>query len=149
MENTDNKYLDPDDSELKRIFDILKNCKTHDEIHKLIDETLPGWLIYSTDYYSKDYYMLTENWYKICDNLKVKPQKIILVDQINFDNKNHLLMHIFCERMTREGYIVRRKEELTICSECYNAIPTLYLYNILKQKGFKVPDRWSNKCINC
>lgn len=143
------KYRDPNEYELKNIFDKLKECKTHDEIHKLIDETLPGWLVDSIEDYSDDYEILRTNWYKICENLKISPKKIILVEFIGFDPKKYLLLQILCERMTREGYLIRQCNELIKCKVCNKAIPNFELYTMIKQKGYKIPKKWSSICMEC
>lgn len=147
-ENINISYLDPNEDLLKNIFESLKNSKTSDEIQNVIETTFPGWLINSTDKYSDDYPTLQNNWLKICDMIDTTPKKIVIVDDIYFDEK-HLLINIFCERMTREGYIVRRKCELQCCEVCKSAIPTFDLYLIMKQKGLSVPKEWRRKCKNC
>lgn len=151
INNTENEnipYLDPNEDILKNIFDSLKNCKSSDEIQNVIENTFPGWLIHGTDKYSDDYPNLQENWLKICNMINTTPKKIVIVDDIYFD-KNHLLINIFCERMTREGYIVRRKCEFQCCEICGCAIPTFNLYLTMKQKGLKVPNEWRRKCKKC
>lgn len=141
-------FKDPDEISLKGILDDLKNSKTTDEIQSTIEKSLPGWLIYSLDKYSDDYIHLQLNWENICEKLNTNPKKIIIVEDIYFD-RDHLLINIFCERMTREGYVVRRKCELQKCTICNSAIPTFLLYENMKYNKIIVPIKWTRKCSKC
>ena len=141
-------YSDPDEETLKIILDELATLKTHKEIRVFIDKVLPYWLINSLDGYSDDYPHLTSNWKIICQKVDIVPQKIIIVDYINFD-KDHMLLNILCERMTREGYVVRRKDEFTKCESCNKAIPSIEIYKIFKENNIQAPEEWSSKCKNC
>jgi hypothetical protein len=138
-----NKYQDPHD--YQNIIDKLVKLPTVGDIKMYLDDIYPNWIIKTIPTYSDDYINLYKNWKLICEQNNIKPSVIVIVDEINYDN-NHNLINFFAETMTRVGMLVRTKEEITECSKCGLAIPTLPFYNKLK---IKEPKNWSNKCINC
>jgi hypothetical protein len=148
--NSPDSYTDPPNAE-----ELVARFKTLDdkkEIRSFIDETFPGWLIASTDRYTIDYPHLLSNWRIICERNNIQPQKIVIVDQIFFDKKDavtHNLIMTVCEEMTRKGYVIRRKEELTGCEQCFQAMPSQHLWAFMKQKGVPVPPEWSSICSSC
>lgn len=141
--------IDFTDEELKEIFDCLKKCKKIDDIINLINEKISdSWILYESMDYSNDYPHLRRNWENICKQVMRTPKKIFIVEEIN---QKVLLHHILCERLTREGCIVRIKEDLILCNKCNKALPSKDVYNIMKTKGNikEIPDFWNNKCSNC
>jgi hypothetical protein len=141
-------YIDPNDEDMKKVLKELEGLGDHSKIQELIIKTYPSWLIHSTNRYSKDYPHLEQNWGIICEKTGVQKQSIVIVDEIIKDN-DHLLINIFCERMTREGFVVRRKGEFIGCSECGGAIPSEIAYKHMKAVGVPIPDEWSEKCSSC
>lgn len=119
-----------------------------DEIAALIESTFPGWLLKDSPEYSKDYKFLQKNWEIICEHAKVEPRKIVIVDDIVFDT-SHKLIVIFCEGMSKRGYVVRRKNELGLCTKCSRAIPTEEMWEKMQSARMDVPSVWSPKCSNC
>ena len=144
-------YTDPENvTELLAEFKSLSN---KDDIHDFITRVFPGWLIASADRYSVDYPHLQHNWETICRKTQTQPQKIVIVDTIFFDKKEdkftHSLLTTICEVLTRYGYVVRRKEEITGCLECQSAMPTEELWGFMKQAELPVPQVWSRVCSRC
>jgi hypothetical protein len=140
------KYTDPSDA--KELISRFSALETKEGIQEFIEEKLPGWLIASTDKYSEDYPHLQQNWAAICRMTNVRPQKIVVVDHVSFEN-DHSFLQAVCETMTRRGYVVRRKEEFTGCEVCRRAIPVVEVWRLLKEKGMPVPRHWSNTCSGC
>ena len=138
------KYSDPHD--LKDHLKKLYSLSSPDEIQTFIENIFPGWLLISTPEYSKDYSYLQDNWDTICKLNHIKPQKIVIVDFISFDDNNYSLLQSICEIMTKKGYVVRRKGEFTGCSICDKAIPTENVWRMMKNKNLPVPSVWSDKC---
>lgn len=141
-------YVDPHNESLKKILKELEGLGEHSKIQELIVKTFPTWLLHSTDRYSHDYPHLESNWATICAKTGVDKQKIVIVDAIIKDDE-HLLINIFCERMTREGYVVRRKGEFIGCSKCGAAIPSEIVYRNMKSYNLPIPIKWSDKCSTC
>lgn len=142
-------YKDPSDKDkLTELLNRIKTIKNPDEYLQFMNEVFPTWLLYTIERYSKDYPTLENNWKVICDKIGCSKKKIVIVDGIYHDN-DHLLLNIFCEQMTREGYIVRRYGELSKCISCESAIPSEQVYEKMKSNGIKVPSKWSNKCSTC
>lgn len=141
-------YSDPDEESMILVLKELEGLGDPLEIHKLITRTFPTWLIHSTPKYSEDYPHLDKNWTFVCDKNGASKQQIVIVDYIIKDD-DHLLINIFCERMTREGYIVRRKEEFVSCDKCSAAIPSEKVYRHMKDNSLPVPDEWSPRCLSC
>lgn len=119
-----------------------------EQFREYVDRILPGWLVYATDQYSKDYPHLTNNWQRICEETKSRHEQIVLVQDIKFDN-DHLVLKTVCEIMTRRGYCVRRSEEFIVCDKCLKAIPCKDVWHLLKEKGLPVPNEWSRRCKEC
>ena len=141
-------YTDSDEESMKMVLKELESIGDHNKIHELISRTFPTWLIHSTSKYSEDYPHLDKNWTFICERNGASKRQIVIVDHIIKDD-DHLLINIFCERMTREGYIVRRKEEFIGCDICGAAIPSERVYRHMKDNSLPVPDVWCQKCSSC
>jgi len=124
-----------------------------EEKQKFIEDTFPGWFIASSDRYCVDYPHLQLNWEAMCKTHNVQPQKIVIVDEVHFDLKeaehNHSLLMLICDILTKSGYVIRRKEELTGCEKCQHAMPTQALWCFLKEKSLPVPRVWSSTCSTC
>jgi hypothetical protein len=142
------EFKDPEDKILKLTFELIRVCNNSDNVIQIIEEALPGWLDKSSYKYCKDYPTLTKNWEILCQKTNTTPKKIYTVKEIIFD-KEHILQHIFCERLTREGYIIRRNTELIFCDKCNAAIPAKEIYTKMKHLDLQVPEVWNNKCKNC
>jgi len=137
-------YIDPPDS--KEIIDRLDSINDKTEFQQYVQHILPHWLIYTIDKYSSDYPHLQENWIKLCQINKVRPQKIVLVADIQFD-ENHQVVQKCCEIMTKRGYVVRRASEFVVCPVCNKAIPCKPLWELLRNHQAKhIPVNWSEKC---
>jgi len=143
---SNNNYIDPPDQ--KELITEFLSLETTDQIKDFINLHLPGWLIASTDRYTVDYPDLQKNWQHICDMNSVQPQKIVIVDDIIFDN-DHSFMLFICEAMTRKGYVVRKKEELFGCEECGYAMPCKTIWRKFKDRGVDVPRVWKTICSVC
>ena len=143
-------YKDPADiEELKLIIEQMNTLTTTSETIHFINTYLPGWIISILSDYSADYPHLSNNWSMVCDKINIEPKKIILVDQIMNDPEYTLLAHL-CEYITKNGYVVRRKEEFISCEKCGKAIPSEGLYEYMKKAlPDKVPKKWSSTCLNC
>ncbi len=139
-------FIDPPNK--KEIIKKLHDLKEDAEFREYIDKILPNWLVYACDKYSKDYPHLQANWERICQMIKVKPQKIILTQDIIFDDDHEVVKEI-CEIMTKNGYVVRRSGEFIVCHVCMSAIPCKEVWHLLKEKKLPVPNTWSQKCRDC
>ncbi len=145
------KYENPPNTQ--EFIDRFMTLTDKKEIQNFIEDTFPGWLIASTTRYCHDYPHLQLNWETICRLNNVKPQKIVVVDEVHFDRKehahNHSLLMLICDVMTKLGYVVRRKEEFTGCESCQRAIPTALVWHLMQEKGMPVPLIWSTTCSGC
>jgi hypothetical protein len=110
-----------------------------------MEEKYSQYIICSFNKYSDDYPHLTKNWKFICNNLNVTPKKILLVDDIKFNGSNHLIY----ENLTKEGFVVRRKDEFIGCVYCGSAIPCQEIWKLLREKNLTNLKEWSNKCTKC
>lgn len=139
-------YIDPPNAdELIATFDTLSDTK---EAEDFINQNFPNWIVQSLPKYSDDYDYLDKNWKAICKKLGVKKQKIILVNEIVFDEKHRVLNHI-AEQMTKKGYVVRRYDEFGYCPICVGAIPCIEVWHLMKEKRLPVPHTWSGACKRC
>jgi hypothetical protein len=91
----------------------LSNIEVHDQLLKYVEEILPDWISHFISSYSHDYNFLSKNWEFICNDLKISPQKILLVKFLpsNKDSTDFLKINFVCDILTRKGYIIRRNTE--------------------------------------
>lgn len=118
------------------------------EIEEIIEKDYPTWLVAILNDYSRDYPHLSGNWKTLCKKMDVSPQKIVLVKDINFEEKSDPKIEV-CEILTKKGYVIRRMTEFVPCIICNRAIPCVEIWHLLKEKGFSVPEIWENKCSGC
>lgn len=118
-----------------------------EEIQKLIEKFYPGWLEHSTNSYSNDYLFLQNNWKKICELNKTTPKKLIFVSSIEFKPEFSILNKL-CDFLTRNGYCIRRSNEFVLCEKCNKAIPSIELWELIKNKP-GIPSVWSESCSTC
>ena len=155
--NTEQITLDPERiAKNKVIIEDLAQSNNEDDIRKLTEKLLPGWFKYAFVDYSDDYPHMKENWYKMCENLNCKPQKIICVKEIplkfNKDvDENFFEIQAVIEILIRKGYVVRRENELETCNVCKKALLPEKIYNEIKKVGKidNLPKTWTNICLNC
>ena len=140
------KYLDPPHT--IEVLNKLRDTPTLRDVKKLVDETFPTWFVTTMEVYCSDYPHLMKNWKQVCEMSGTKPAQIMIVDDISFDDA-HTVVKAFSECFTRSGFAVRRKEEYIPCEKCGSAVPTEMMWSIFKQKGFQVPEKWSNYCTGC
>ena len=137
-------YSDPNN--IEDCINKIKNAPTIGDVKKIMDDLYPTLFITLLDEYSDDYTDLNKNWNTMCDNLKVKKQKIIIFD--NFDNDKCTLIKTFAELFTLSGFLVRCKNEIFPCFFCNKALPSKDFYDLIKNKYTNIID-WSPCCIKC
>lgn len=118
------------------------------EIEDIVEKDYPNWIVAILNDYSKDYPHLSKNWETLCQRMDVSPKKIVLVKDINFEEKNDPKIEV-CEILTKKGYVIRRMNEFVPCITCNSCIPCVEIWHLLKEKGFSVPKNWENKCSKC
>jgi len=122
-----------------------------DELINIINQIFPNLIVNIFNEYSDDYNYLNNNWKLICDKLKINQQKIIIFEQIEY-GENYKLLEFFCETLTKNGFVVRRKSEIIPCEHCNKAIISKDLFNKLKQNNLiknQIPEKWKKYCSNC
>ena len=140
------KYIDPPNA--AEIVEKIKSLPTIGDIKILADELFPGWWCSTIQEYSNDYPHLDKNWKSVCNSIGVKRALIVLVDFLEFTEK-HTLLKMFTESFTRAGFNVRKNSDYVICSNCKCAIPIEIIWNIFKEKNYKVPLKWYKTCTYC
>ena len=142
------KYVDPENAD--EILEKIKTLPTMGEVKQLIEETFPEWFVALLDDYCPDYPQLRVNWRVVCHKLGISPTKVVIVEEINFDDDKHKLTKTFAELLTRVGFSVRRKIEFTPCRVCHKAIPSPELHEQFRVRGdVKIPPTWSQYCVGC
>ena len=140
-------YLDP--LNMEDIIVSIKNAEKHYEVIDIINSTFPSWILGCPKKYSKDYKHFQNNWQFVCNKSGCQPLNIVIVDMIEFNDKNYTLIKLFAEILTVFGHSVRRKEEFIECKACGDAIPTQLVYNQLVERKIDVPVFWSARCKDC
>lgn len=144
------KYEDVENWQV--LFQQFTEEKTEAGMVDFINKIYPGWIVAYTSEYCEDYPHLTYNWKKISDMNNVSMKSIVIVDKVFFDKKDdvkHAFIMNISEHLTRQGYVIRRKEEYCGCIACGRAIPVFDIYKLMKNKGIPVPGVWMQKCQNC
>lgn len=139
--------LDPENvTELNQKIDEIKS---DDDLQTILKEVYPTWIDKVYNSYSPDYIYLQKNWEKICKEIDIPVSKIVLVEDIIFDDK-HTIINRLSEIMTSKfGYCVRRKNEFTSCPYCDKVIPCEELHAMMKAHNMPVPSKWMPRCKNC
>jgi hypothetical protein len=138
------KYTDPENT-----VDLLlkiKNSPTMGVVKNLMDETFPGLFITVLPSFCDDYPHLNKNWETICNSIPTTPKQIMILDNYPEDAT---LVKAFAECFTTAGFAVRRKAEYIPCGKCGKAVPSESIYTLFKEKGFSVPEQWSQYCVKC
>ena len=64
-------------------------------------------------------------------------------------DQEHTLLRVFCDILTRTGFCVRKQDDLISCRVCNTAIPCKELYELLRIKNVRIPEKWSDTCSSC
>jgi hypothetical protein len=130
----------------------LLSANDEQEGIELINEIAPDWIISICEKYSKDYPTLENNWTFFCEKFGTKKGRILLVNKIVMDPRREDFreMDILCNILSKKGYIIRRKEEFKFCEKCNSVLPSVGVYNKLKEnKITPIPHIWAPNCQNC
>ena len=117
------------------------------EIIYYIPTIIPTWLVYSCKHYTNDYLFLEQNWQKLCSLWQTTPKEILIVDFLpkqSFENMR--IIELICNKLTKFGYVIRSKTELTTCNTCKNAQVTENVSKFLTH--LNIP-KWSENCSLC
>ena len=144
---TDN-YQDPEN--IDEIIEELKRSKTIENVVDLINRVYPTLILYYLRKYSEDYPHLQSNWENYCNEQKVRPAHIMIVNEFLVD-ETHKLIGVFAELFTICGFMVRTPKDIYPCDNCDCALPTLQKFIKMKNsKTIKLSiDLWSSKCSKC
>lgn len=140
------KYINPDN--VDDIFKKITQAPTLGDLNKLLTTYFPTWIMMNYKEYSDDYPSLTSNWDTLCDQFNAKKQLILLVEECKFD-KEHSLLMVFSDILTRSGFCIRKYHDFLPCKVCNKLIPCKELYELLEMKNVKIPEFWSDKCTLC
>lgn len=114
---------------------------------------LPDWIVHHCDHYAPEYQILEQNWYQLCAHWRTTPRQILVVrhlPQTQEEVKDHQLMILFCNKLTRMGYVIRHKRDLVPCSQCKSILLSEAIYNVFKQRhSTGIPATWSPLCSAC
>ena len=129
---------EPPKEEIKQNLSEALQLTTDDTI----DTIFPNWFIATIDDYSDDYPHLKKNWSDICEKIGIEKTQILIVDQLSHEPQYSLIL-FFAEIFTRAGFAVRRKNEFFPCKVCNKALPSEYIWQIMKDNNFSVPEKFS------
>lgn len=145
-----NKYDDPENVE-----DILQTINRLDNIRDIIvyvESIYPDWIVGYMPCYSDNYSHFNRNWQLICDKIGCQQTDIMIVEEnfIDGDSSNNRVIRYLSELFTRAGFSVRKKREFIPCSVCGKALPSMILWNLLREKAPHLSgEKWSDKCDGC
>lgn len=141
------KYVNPPNT--PEILHNLKQCRTIGDIKSLVDQTFPQWFVTIMPKFCHDYPFLQTNWDNVCKRVPVLKAQIMIVEEVEQGDK-YTLIQQFSECFAKAGFAVRRKMEFIPCSKCGSAIPSIMLYDYLKNQDKEhIPNDWSKTCSGC
>ena len=145
-------------------FKDLKDCKRHlvklsgfrngKDLLRFINAIYPGWVHDIGDSFETDLLPLTENWRQVCKRVNVKPQYIILVRKVVFENdkdaETYRTLILAQNRLTSLGYCVRGFKEFIMCltEGCHRVMICKETRNAL-YKNQKCDRPFTNLCGDC
>jgi hypothetical protein len=155
------QYLDTElektEKEIKHTIEKISNLGFSDdpEILNWVDAIIPNWKIAFTESYAPEYEILEKGWHNFCAQKGITPNYIIIVNFIPDHTqlyKHQILWALFNE-LSRDGNIVRKHSEITVCEDCQRAILTKSMVDRIRSHSEKVtmyiPKEWSPKCVDC
>lgn len=158
MENFLDSALSTDEKDLIHTISKINNLET-DDLLSWIDSIIPNWLITHTKDYAKEYYNLERNWYQLCQQWNVKPKHIIIVRFIpqNHELSNYSILWTLCNRLTKDGNIIRTPLDLSLCERCTKAILSKNVIERIQKVRKSIPNPsptdipsiWSPLCKEC
>ena len=141
------KYVNPPNT--PEILDKIKQCRTIGDVKTLVDQTFPTWFVTIMPRFCPDYQFLQTNWDDVCKRVPVLKAQIMIVEEVEQGDKYSLIQQ-FAECFSKAGFCVRRKMEFIPCSKCNSAVPSLMMYEYLKnQAKERIPKDWSKTCSGC
>jgi len=144
--NSPTKYEDGPNKD--KILHAIHNAPNIIDVMDIIGKHYPDWIVTFMHSYCEDYPQLQENWEKMCIHMEVKPTQIMIVEYIDFSDKQ--IIRTLSELFTRAGFSVKHVLEFIPCSKCDKAVPTEYLHNKFTQDKSKViPRKYSSTCSKC
>jgi hypothetical protein len=146
MSQKQNDYQDPNNVE--QIKNHIKTLQTLGEVKNYVQEIFPNWFVTIIDDYSDDYQHLKHNWQEVCNKIGCKKTSILIVDELSHE-PNYSLILFLAELFTRSGFAVRRKSEFFPCEICGKALPSKYIWEIMKSNNFPIPENYLHKCSTC
>lgn len=156
------KYLDTelstDEKDLELTILKLENLETADMI-SWIDNIIPRWKISLCKRYADEYSVLEQNWISLCQRWNTKPKYIIIVAFIppQQDMEKYRILWTLCNRLTKEGNVVRMDCEVVMCRVCESAILSAVVVDRINRARDSlqnppptpVPASWSPFCKTC
>jgi len=115
-------FTDPPDSKSVMQHTLrLKKIRSDVEYLRYVHRLFPKWFYDVADSFNRQ--DLNKNWKLVCKKAGTKPKKIITVNKIVYYNKDktageYSLLLTIMDSLTKRGYCVRDKRDLTLCKEC-------------------------------
>jgi hypothetical protein len=159
--NSTNQYLDTklakNENEIKHTLEKISNLGFSEdpEILNWVDAIIPNWKITFTETYAPEYEILEKGWHNFCAQKGVLPNYIIIVSFIPEHNQmhKHQILWTLYNELIRDGNIVRKYSEITVCEDCQRAILTKSMVDRIHSHSqtttMYVPKEWNPKCVDC
>jgi hypothetical protein len=129
----------------KWVLELVDSQQT-EQMLDIVNRQFPKWITHISNGYHTKYNTLNRNWKDICDNLKCKPEKILLVSTLpTKDDEDQQLaaeMAFACDFLTQKGFIIRRDIEFLKCKSSDRVYPCKELYNEMRKRKVQVPHVW-------
>ena len=121
--------------------EIIAEC-TDNNLIEYISRIFPDWIVKYSPQFSEDLFKFNEQWAYACAQIRVRPQKILLVKDTYLGSNNHKVIREFCKRLISNGYVVMDVINFDTCESCQEVI-------VSKQKVEEHKKVFSGKCQRC
>lgn len=141
------------EEELPHAFEKIQNMDEF-KVLEYLYALCPTWIRGRARHYASEYRVLEENWNRLCAQWNVTPREILLVDFLPDPTPEVLgayqVLNLFCNHLTRMGYVIRKKSELFPCPGCQRLLLTEQVFEFLKQRQSPIlPKEWKSACRDC
>ena len=141
-QDLEGKYRDREDTE--QILESLKTAKNMADVHAIVADTYPSWILGFLKGFCPNYPHLTQNWERVCSEIGVPKAEVMIVEFVSADD-DHKLIRAFAECFTRAGFAVRSHADYVPCRSTGMAVPRERLWNVfrnMEELRDKVPSEY-------
>jgi len=122
----------------------LNDATQHGDIMNVMNVLLPKWIEGVADKYAPEYAGLEKTWDDLCEKVKAKKNKILIVSYLPMTSTsdNDQYIGIIADMLVSKGYLLRRPSELIICPNTGDALVSKKMFSYFKRYNNVFPKKW-------